>query len=101
MIYLDDHRRAEGGRLRLLRNADDIDDVIAEAPPAPGTLVAFRRTDNPFHGHKPYEGVRRVVMLNWMVDAKAAARERRRHAISARIKRLVSAGIDIDTDLVA
>jgi len=101
LIYLDDDWRAEGGRLRLLRSAEDIEDVIAEVPPMPGTLVAFRRTDNSFHGHKPYEGIRRVIMLNWMVDAKAAARERRRHAISARMKRLMPMGFDMDAGQVA
>lgn len=94
LIYLDEDWHADGGRLRLLRGPDDIEDMIAEVPPGPGTLVAFRRSENSFHGHKPYEGVRRVVMLNWMVDAKAADRERRRHALSARVKQLVSSGND-------
>ena len=101
LVYLDDDWRADGGRLRLLRSADDIEDVVAEVPPGPGTLVAFRRSDNSFHGHKPYEGVRRVVMLNWMVDARAAGRERRRHALSAGIKRLAPAAFDTRAGLLS
>jgi hypothetical protein len=69
-----------------LRSKDNIEDVIAEVPPTEGTLIAFRRSDHSFHGHKPYEGIRRVVMLNWMVDARAAQRERLRHGVSALIK---------------
>jgi hypothetical protein len=86
LIYLNEPWEAVGGRLRLLRSKDNIEDVIAEVPPTEGTLIAFRRSDHSFHGHKPYEGIRRVVMLNWMVDARAAQRERLRHGVSALIK---------------
>ncbi len=88
LIYLNDGWTPEGGRLRLLRGPDDIDDMIAEVLPLDGTLVCFRRTDNSWHGHKPYEGVRRYIMLNWMVDAGAAKRETLRHGLSAAWKRL-------------
>lgn len=77
-----------GGRLRLLRSPDNIDDMIAEVPPLAGTLLAFRRTANSWHGHLPYEGQRRAIMLNWMVDAATARRELRRHAVSAGFKSL-------------
>jgi len=90
LIYLNGDWSQPGGRLRLLRGPDDIDDMIAEVPPLAGTLLAFRRTDNSWHGHQPFDGVRRAIMLNWMVDAAAARRELRKHALSARIKRLFS-----------
>lgn len=91
LIYLNGDWDAPGGRLRLLRGPDDIDDMIAEVPPLAGTLLAFRRTGNSWHGHKPFEGTRRSVMLNWMVDAATARRELRRHAMSAGLKRLFAA----------
>ncbi|HET8998002.1 MAG TPA: 2OG-Fe(II) oxygenase [Acetobacteraceae bacterium] len=91
LIYLNGDWSASGGRLRLLRGPDNLDDMIAEVPPLAGTLLAFRRTDNSWHGHKPFEGVRRAVMLNWMVDAATARRELRRHAMSAGLKRLFAA----------
>lgn len=91
LIYLNDNWTDLGGQLRLLRGPDDIGDMIAEVPPLAGTLLAFRRTDNSWHGHKPFEGVRRAVMLNWMVDAATARRELRRHTISAGLKRLFAA----------
>jgi hypothetical protein len=88
LIYLNTDWNDAGGRLRLLRGPNDIDDMIAEVPPEAGTLIAFRRSSRSWHGHKPYDGVRRAIMLNWMVDAATARRELRRHAVSAGIKRL-------------
>jgi SM-20-related protein len=92
LIYLNESWPHAGGRLRLLRRPDSLDDVIVEVTPLDGTLIVFRRTDRSFHGHLPFEGVRRVVMFNWMVDAAAARRELRRHALSASVKRLFSHG---------
>jgi SM-20-related protein len=91
LIYLNDAWDAIGGRLRLLRGPDSLNDVIAEVPPLAGTLLAFRRSENSWHGHKPFEGVRRAIMLNWMVDAATARRELRRHALSIGVKRLFAA----------
>jgi SM-20-related protein len=92
LIYLNGEWSDAGGRLRLLRGPDDIEDMIAEVPPLAGTLIAFRRTANSWHGHKPYDGPRRAIMLNWMTDAATAHRELRRHAVSAGVKRLFGGG---------
>jgi hypothetical protein len=92
LIYLNDGWSSDGGRLRLLRGPDDIEDMIAEVPPMAGTLIAFRRTDRSWHGHKPFDGQRRAIMFNWMTDAAAARRELRRHAVSAGIKTLFHLG---------
>lgn len=92
LIYLNGGWSDAGGRLRLLRGPHDIDDMIAEVPPLAGTLVAFARSENSWHGHKPFEGPRRAIMLNWMTDAATARREWRRHALSAGVKRLFGAG---------
>jgi hypothetical protein len=86
LIYFNDHWEAKGGRLRLLRSATDLDDIIGEVPPNLGTMIAFRRSDKSFHGHAPYEGVRRCVMINWMTSDFAATRELFRHRVSARAK---------------
>jgi hypothetical protein len=88
LLYFNDQWDAAGGRLRLLRGPDDLTDMIAEVPPEDGTLVAFRRSDRSYHGHEPYVGVRRYVMINWMASTFAARREMARHRISARAKRL-------------
>lgn len=92
LIYLNQDWANDGGRLRLLRGPDDIDDVIAEVPPVAGTLLAFRRTENSWHGHKPFEGVRRSIMLNWMISPATMRRELRRHALSAGVKSLFGRG---------
>jgi hypothetical protein len=86
LIYFNDPWEAKGGRLRLLRSATDLDDMIGEVPPECGTMVAFRRSDRSYHGHEPYEGVRRYVMVNWMTSDFAAQREMFRHRLSARAK---------------
>src|SRR5262249_38521002 len=51
LIYMNEAWEAEGGRLRLLRSPDDLGSVVAEVPPEAGTLLAFRVTDNSWHGH--------------------------------------------------
>ena len=82
----------EGGRLRLLGCGDDIEDVIEEIRPDEGMLVAFRCSEDAWHGHKPFDGERRSIQLNWVVDEAAAKRSDRRHSLSALVKRLVPFG---------
>jgi hypothetical protein len=88
LLYLNGQWDSPGGRLRLLRSPDDIEDYFAEVPATGGTLVAFRCTDNAWHGHKPFVGVRRSIQLNWVVDDDAAKRSARRHGFSAFLKSL-------------
>jgi hypothetical protein len=87
LVYMNPHWEAGGGRLRLLRNPHDINDVIAEVPPQEGTLVAFRRSDCSWHGHLLHLGPRRVIQLNWVRDSGTRVWELTRHRISAWIKR--------------
>ena len=88
LIYMNDGWEAEGGRLRLLNGPDDLDDMVAEVPPQAGTLLAFRRSENSFHGHKPFVGRRRSLQLNWVTDAGVVRHELARHRMSARMKSL-------------
>jgi hypothetical protein len=88
LLYLNDTWSEDGGRLRLLRNGTDIDDVIAEIPPNGGTFVAFKRTDNSWHGHHPFEGPRRYIMFNWVRSEAALVKNIGRHTLSAKLKRL-------------
>lgn len=88
LIYLNGPWDAAGGRLRLLRGPDDLDNMAAEVPPDDGTMLAFRRGERSYHGHKPFVGPRRVVQLNWVTDAAVVARELARHRWSARAKRM-------------
>lgn len=89
LLYLNDkHWNDTTGRLRLLRSGSDIEDMIAEVPPDGGTLVVFKRTENSWHGHHPYEGERRYVMFNWVRSGLTLAKNVGRHTLSARLKRL-------------
>lgn len=88
LLYLNQPWESGGGRLRLLRNGTDIEDYITEIPPDGGTLVAFKRSDNSWHGHLPFEGQRRYVMFNWVRSSAALSRNVLRHRVSASLKRL-------------
>jgi SM-20-related protein len=88
LLYLNEAWAPDGGRLRLLRNGEDLDDVISEVPPDFGALLAFRRSDNSWHGHKPFAGPRRVVQMNWVTSNRTAAWQQFRHRVSAAVKRL-------------
>lgn len=88
LLYLNNIWDESGGRLRMLRRPDDLTDYAAEVPPHGGTLIAFRRSGNSWHGHEPYEGQRRYVMFNWMTSQAARQRELLRHKFSASVKGL-------------
>jgi len=88
LLYLNDGWPEEGGRLRLLRNGEDLNAVAAEVSPAFGSLLVFRRSDKSFHGHEPFVGQRKAIQMNWMVSSHVAAWEQLRHKISAAAKRL-------------
>jgi len=90
LIYMNPSWEESGGRLRLLRS-DNLDDVIVEVPPVEGTLLAFLRSDNSYHGHKPFIGDRRVIQFNWVTTQSVVDRETRRHRFSAWTKKLTAA----------
>jgi hypothetical protein len=72
LLYFNPEWPHAGGRLRMLRSATDLEDYAAEVIPAGGTLLAFRRTDNSFHGHKPFVGERRMLQLSYTRGGDAA-----------------------------
>lgn len=88
LLYMNPRWGNEGGRLRLLRSATNIDDAALEVSPNVGTILIFKRSDRSYHGHLPFDGVRKVVQMNWVVDQKTVDREQKRHRWSAAIKRL-------------
>jgi SM-20-related protein len=87
LIYMNPSWEQSGGRLRLLRSPNDIEDVIVEIPPIEGTLLAFRRSDNSWHGHKLFVGPRRVIQFNWVTSQGVERREIFRHRLSAWMKK--------------
>ncbi len=82
------------GCLRFLSRIDDIDAMLVpEIKPLYGTLAVFRRADNSFHGHLPYEGERRVIQVAWLVSEEAKLRKTRRGRFSRVFKKLFG-GLD-------
>jgi hypothetical protein len=88
LLYMNPRWINQGGRLRLLNSATNVDDVAAEIPPAVGTMLIFRRSAHSFHGHLPFEGERKVIQMNWVTEQRFVDREAKRHRWSALIKRL-------------
>lgn len=90
LVYLNDEWTLPGGRLRMLRDKDDIESTLLEIEPVGGNMIAFRRSDNSWHGHYPADAPRFAFQLNWITDVAARDHEMKRHMRSARLKRLKS-----------
>jgi hypothetical protein len=88
LVYMNPAWESSGGRLRLLRSGTNLDEVIQEVPPTEGTLLAFRRSNNSWHGHKPFSGPRRAIQFNWVTSEAVVRREQNRHRLSAWVKKL-------------
>jgi hypothetical protein len=88
LLYLNpDWQQGSAGCLRFLSKADDIDAMVApELRPVYGAFAAFKRTENSFHGHLPFEGERRVIQVAWLRDAAAVERKRKRGRLSRLVK---------------
>jgi len=88
LIYMNEDWPHEGGRLRLLRGPEDIEDYVCEIPPVRGNMLAFRRSERSYHGHLPAEDRRLSLQLNWMTDVASRDSELKRHRRSAMLKRI-------------
>lgn len=89
LLYLNEDWDQGGGRLRMLRGPNDLEDYAAEIPPNGGTFASFKVSDKSYHGHKPFVGERRYVMFNWVQSDAALNRQIGRHKLSAKIKKLI------------
>ncbi len=77
------------GCLRFLNRIDSIDDMIApELKPLYGEFAVFKRCDNSFHGHLPYEGERRVIQVAWLTSEQEKLRKTRRGRFARAFKKL-------------
>ena len=77
------------GCLRFLNRIDDIEDLAApEIRPLYGNFVVFRRAENPFHGHLPHEGERRVIQIAWLTSIDEKLRKTQRGKLSRVFKKL-------------
>jgi hypothetical protein len=87
LVYFNEEWPHEGGQLRLLRSDSDMEDYAVEVPPTAGTLLAFRRCDHSYHGHKAFDGERRMVQISWVEPKRVANYKGKRSKIKWRIKR--------------
>ena len=86
LIYLNESWGAATGRLRILNNAQDMEDYVDEIIPGPGSLVAFKVTDNCWHGYPSFEGTRRSIQINFLTSEAAGNKHRFFHKLSAKLK---------------
>ena len=90
LFYFNEEWADEGGYLRVLRNGTDIEDYAEEIAPSAGTMVAFKVTNNCWHGHKPVVGNRRSIQMNYLVNKAALGKHSFFHGLSAKLKKLFS-----------
>lgn len=77
------------GCLRFLRKIDDIDSTVTpELAPLYGEFAVFKRCENSFHGHLPYEGERRVIQVAWLTSEEEKLRKTKRGKFSRTFKKL-------------
>ena len=89
LLYLNDGWSSPEGRLRVLRGSDSFDDYAAEVDPLTGTIFAFQRRDDSWHGHTPFVGERRVVQVAWLTSQEEADRKIKDHRRSGFLRRLL------------
>jgi hypothetical protein len=88
LIYFNESWPAETGRLRVLRSDKDMDDYVEEITPGPGSLMAFKVTDNCWHGYPSFEGKRQSIQINFLTSEAAGNKHRFFHRLSAKLKSL-------------
>lgn len=100
LIYLNQQwPDTSDGCLRFLHDINDIDSMVApELTPLYGEIAVFKRCDNSFHGHLPYEGERRVIQVAWLTSEDEKLRKTKRGKFSRAFKKLFGR---LDTQLGA
>ena len=87
LVYMNDAWDAPAaGRLRVLYDGKNYAPFAVEVPPTMGTMFAFLRADNSWHGHEPFEGERRVVQVAWVKDAAELERKKKRNRTAQFLK---------------
>ena len=89
LLYLNKNWDNEIGNLRLLKKNNDLENYIQEISSEYGNLVAFKVTDNCWHGFMPFEGKRLSIQLNYIYP-KSLNIHKIRHKLSASFKKLIS-----------
>ena len=81
LVYMnDDWGSDDGGRLRVLYDGKNYEPYAVEVPPVMGTVFGFLRSDNSWHGHRPFSGERKVVQIAWVANADELERKKKRNS---------------------
>ena len=89
LLYLNKNWDNKIGNLRLLKKNNDLNNYIQEISSEYGNLVAFKVTDNCWHGFMPFEGKRLSIQLNYIYP-KSLNMHKIRHKLSSSFKKLIS-----------
>ena len=87
LLYLNKNWDKSSGLLRMLREENNIDNYITEIPASMGSMVAFKVTNNCWHGFIPFEGKRCSIQLNYLYK-EALSQHTIRHKLSSFFKKL-------------
>lgn len=83
LVYMNDEwQQDEGGRLRVLYDGKNFEPYKLEVPPTLGTMFAFLRSDNSWHGHLPFSGERRVVQVAWVKSQADVDRKKKNNKMA-------------------
>jgi SM-20-related protein len=87
LVYMNDEwQQDEGGRLRVLYDEKNFEPFKLEVPPTMGTMFAFLRSDNSWHGHLPFSGERRVVQIAWVKSQADVDRKKKNNRMAQFLK---------------
>ena len=89
LLYLNLQWDNKVGNLRLLKENSNLEDYITEISSGFGNLVAFKVTENCWHGFEPFEGRRLSIQLNYIYPESLKS-HRFRHMISSKLKKFIS-----------
>ena len=87
LLYLNQKWDESNGLLRMLKEKDNIENYITEVPASMGSMVAFKVTNNCWHGFIPFEGKRCSIQLNYF-NEEALSKHKIRHKLSSFFNKL-------------
>ena len=93
LVYLNEAwQDSAAGRLRVLYDGNNFENMAEEISPIVGSMFAFRRADNSWHGHTSFVGERRVVQMTWLRSQEDVERKKKRGSFSHVLKKLLRFG---------
>jgi SM-20-related protein len=90
LLYLNaEWNGTSDGCIRVLNGPGDFEDYTMEVPPLAGTVFAFKRSDNSWHGHLPFAGERYVIQTTFLTSQEELDRKENRGGIQYFLKKLL------------